>query len=63
MKNQYEQQCNGLALKRMGVTRIKRIRKGSLNKIEKWLFEEKPLNISFPDIVAKAVERAIQGSV
>jgi uncharacterized protein (TIGR00661 family) len=57
MKGQYEQHCNAAALKNLKVPVLKKVKKRSLKKIEKWLDEGKPLNISFPDIAAKAVEK------
>lgn len=57
MKSQYEQHCNAAALKRLGVPVLKKVKKKSLKKIDKWLESEKRLDISFPDIAAKAVEK------
>lgn len=59
MKAQYEQHCNAAALKRLGVPVLKKIKKKSIKKIERWLDEGVPLNISFPDIAGAAVERAV----
>ncbi len=59
MKSQYEQHCNAAALKKLGVPVLKKIKKKSIPKIERWLEEGKPLNISFPDVAGKAVEKAI----
>src|SRR6185436_5843163 len=41
MKGQYEQRCNAAALKRMGVPVLKKVKKKSVKKIEKWLEETK----------------------
>lgn len=59
MKSQYEQHCNAAALKKLGVPVLKKVKKKSIPKIERWLEEGKPLNISFADIAGKAVEKAI----
>jgi uncharacterized protein (TIGR00661 family) len=59
MQMQYEQQCNAVALKKMGVPRIKKLKKGSLKKIEAWLEKEKSVEVSFEDVAGAAVERAI----
>lgn len=56
MKSQYEQHCNAAALKKLGVPVLKKIKKKSVKKIAQWLEEAKPLNISFPDVTADAVE-------
>jgi uncharacterized protein (TIGR00661 family) len=60
MKSQYEQHCNAAALKRLGVPVLKKVKKKSIKKIERWLEEGKPLNISFPDIAGDAVEKVIE---
>jgi len=59
MKGQYEQQCNAAALKQFGVPILKKMKKKSLKKIEEWLDEKNKLDISFPDIAGKAVEKMI----
>jgi uncharacterized protein (TIGR00661 family) len=56
MKSQYEQHCNTAALKKLGVPVLKKIKKKSVKKIAQWLEEAKPLNLSFPDVTADAVE-------
>jgi len=60
MKSQYEQHCNAAALKKMGVPVLKKVKKKQLKKINRWLEEGKPLDISFPDVTAEAVEKAIE---
>jgi len=57
MKSQYEQHCNAAALKKLDVPVLKKVKKKSIKKIEKWIEESKPLNISFPDIAELAVEK------
>lgn len=56
MKSQYEQHCNAAALKKLGVPVLKKIKKKSVKKIAQWLEEAKPLNLSFPEVTADAVE-------
>ncbi|UXE67933.1 MAG: glycosyl transferase [Chryseotalea sp. WA131a] len=56
MKSQYEQHCNAAALKKLGVPVLKKVKKKSVKKIAQWLEEAKPLNLSFPDVTADAVE-------
>ena len=56
MKSQYEQHCNAAALKKLGVPVLKKVKKKSVKKIAQWLEEAKPLNLSFPDVTAEAVE-------
>lgn len=57
MKSQYEQHCNAAALRKLGVPVLKKVKKKSIKKIEKWIEGAKPLNISFPDVTAEAVEK------
>lgn len=59
MQMQYEQQCNAVALKKMSVPRIKKLKKSNLKKIEAWLSSEKSVDVSFEDVAGAAVERAI----
>ncbi|MEJ0054387.1 MAG: glycosyltransferase family protein [Bacteroidota bacterium] len=60
MKSQYEQKCNAVAMKKMGVQVLKKVKKGSLKKIEKWLDSSKRLDISYPEVAGKAVERLMK---
>ncbi len=57
MKSQYEQHCNAAALKGLGVPILKKVKKKSIKKIEKWIESGKPLDISFPDVTAEAVAK------
>jgi uncharacterized protein (TIGR00661 family) len=60
MKHQYEQQCNAVALKKMGVDQVKKLKKKSLKKIEKWLDSDYAPDFIFPDIASRAVEFAME---
>jgi uncharacterized protein (TIGR00661 family) len=60
MKSQYEQHCNAAALKKLGVPVLKKLKKKSIKKIERWIEESKPLGISFPDIASIAVEQLME---
>ncbi len=59
MKSQYEQHCNAAALKKLGVPVLKKVKKKSLEKIESWLDSKDSLDITYPDIAGKAVEKLI----
>lgn len=59
MKAQYEQHCNAASLKKLGVPILKKVKRKSVRKIERWLEEGQPLDISFPDIAGAAVEKAL----
>jgi uncharacterized protein (TIGR00661 family) len=60
MKSQYEQHCNAASLKHLGVQVLKKVKKKSLKKIEKWIEGGKKLNIEFPDIAGEAVEHMME---
>jgi uncharacterized protein (TIGR00661 family) len=60
MKSQYEQHCNAAALRKLGVPVLKKVKKKSIKKITKWIEGAKPLNISFPDVTAEAVQKAME---
>jgi uncharacterized protein (TIGR00661 family) len=60
MKSQYEQHCNAAALRKLGVPVLKKVKKKSIKKITKWIEGAKPLNISFPNVTAEAVQRAME---
>ncbi len=50
MKNQYEQQCNALALKEMGVPVLKKLNKKQIPKIDKWLKSTSIIDVNYPDV-------------
>ncbi len=60
MKGQYEQKCNAAALKKLGVPVLKKMKKSSLPKIEKWLDGDGILDIQYPKVAGKAVERMMK---
>jgi len=57
MKNQYEQHCNAAMLKSMGVTVLNDFSKNSIDNIEKWIIEDNPVSIRYPDNVPVVVEQ------
>lgn len=59
MQMQYEQQCNAVALKKMGVPRIKKLKKKSLKTIDEWLQQDKVIEVDYPDVAGKAVKKAL----
>lgn len=60
MKSQYEQKCNAAALKGMGVPILKKVKKKSLKRIEKWLDSKKRVEVSFPKVAGMAVEKLMK---
>lgn len=59
MKNQYEQQCNALALKEMGVPVLKKLNKKQLQKIEKWLKSDTIVKVNYPDVTEDILDAII----
>ena len=49
MKSQYEQQCNAIALKDMGVPVIKNLKKKQLEKIREWINSSTRVAVNYPD--------------
>lgn len=60
MKGQYEQQCNAVALKKLGVPVLKKVRKKSLARIEKWLDTEDVIDVNYTHVAEKAVARLMK---
>ncbi|MEE3999426.1 glycosyltransferase family protein [Tenacibaculum sp. FZY0031] len=59
MKNQYEQQCNAVSLKEMGVTVVKKLSKKQLPKIEKWINTNKVVKVHYPDVTEDILDAII----
>ncbi|RSC93882.1 glycosyltransferase family protein [Tenacibaculum singaporense] len=59
MKNQYEQQCNAVTLKEMGVTVVKKLSKKQLPKIEKWINSNKIVKVHYPDVTEDMLDAII----
>ncbi|MDX8553988.1 glycosyl transferase [Tenacibaculum sp. 1B UA] len=59
MKNQYEQQCNAVTLKEMGVTVVKKLSKKQLPKIEKWINTNKIIKVHYPDVTEDMLDAII----
>ncbi|MCI2228317.1 glycosyl transferase [Polaribacter sp. MSW13] len=56
MKNQYEQQCNALALKEMGVNVIKKLSKKQILKIAKWIHIQNTIEVEYPNTTEEILE-------
>lgn len=56
MKNQYEQLCNALALKEMGVKTLKKLSHKNLTKIIKWIDNDKIIEVNYPDTTEDIIE-------
>ncbi len=58
MHHQYEQQCNALALERMGVPVIWHEREFP-EKLRKWIFSDKIIEVNFPNETEEIVKKVI----
>ncbi|ARV14634.1 glycosyltransferase family protein [Polaribacter sp. SA4-12] len=56
MKNQYEQQCNALALKEMGVSVIKKLNRRRILEIAKWIHSNSFIEVAYPDTTEEIIE-------
>ena len=56
MKNQYEQQCNALALKDLGITVLRKFNKSKVPQIQTWLFSNKTIKVSYPDVTEEIMD-------
>lgn len=59
MKAQYEQQCNALALKEMGVPVIKKLNKKNVDKIKAWLQSNELVSVNYPDMTQDILDAII----
>jgi uncharacterized protein (TIGR00661 family) len=59
MSNQYEQQCNAIAMKELGVTVVKEIDDSFAGRLRNWVNFVMPLNIDYPDITGRIVEEIV----
>lgn len=56
MKNQYEQKCNALALKELGVPVIKKLSKKKINKIAEWIHSDTTVEVDYQDSTQDIIE-------
>jgi len=59
MKNQYEQQCNALALKEMGIPVLKKLSKKQIPKIREWIKKGKTIKVTYPDVTQEILDTII----
>lgn len=60
MKSQYEQQCNAVALKEMGATVLKNLKKKNYPMIAEWLETSKTISVDYPDETSLIIDRIIK---
>ncbi|CAM1367182.1 Glycosyl transferase [Tenacibaculum soleae] len=59
MKNQYEQQCNALSLKQMGIPVLKKFNKNQVSKISSWVNTKQSIKVNYPDITEDILDAII----
>tara|TARA_R110002049_G_scaffold16388_12_gene65364 strand:+ start:2597 stop:3640 length:1044 start_codon:yes stop_codon:yes gene_type:complete len=60
MKAQYEQQCNAAALKKMGVSVIKHLRKKFIPEILQWILSDEVVKVNYPNQTEEIIDRLIE---
>lgn len=60
MKGQYEQQCNAVALKEMGVAVIKSFKMKHISKIKDWIDDDAVIEVDYPNITEKIIDKLLQ---
>jgi uncharacterized protein (TIGR00661 family) len=60
MKNQYEQQCNAAALKKMGVPVIKKLHPKYTDSLYEWMESDTRVEVNYPDVTSQLLEQIIQ---
>jgi uncharacterized protein (TIGR00661 family) len=60
MTGQYEQQCNALAASRLGVPVMHAIDENSVSQINKWIADDKQIEVNFPDETAQIIDDMIK---
>lgn len=63
MKNQYEQQCNAVALKHMGVEVINSLKMKHLDTIARWIEVDNVVTVAYPDQTDAIIDRIIHAHV
>jgi uncharacterized protein (TIGR00661 family) len=60
MQNQYEQQYNAAALQSMGVPTMRKLKLSNISKIKDWVLSDYKIEISYPDITEKIINRIFE---
>lgn len=60
MSNQYEQQCNAMSLKKMGVPVINGLDQTSIVEIQDWINKARNIKVNYPDITREIIGKVIR---
>ncbi len=65
MKGQYEQHCNAVALKEMGVPVLKSLKPDNIDKIKDWIEKDLKVKVDYPDNTEEIINKILfaHGSV
>jgi uncharacterized protein (TIGR00661 family) len=63
MKGQFEQQCNAVALKELGVPVIKSLKAKHLDKIKKWTKSGERVEVDYPDMTEEIINKILEAHV
>ncbi len=56
MINQYEQVCNALAARKLGVTVISEVNGNFINQVKSWLEYGKTIPVNYPDLTGGIID-------
>ncbi len=60
MKMQYEQQCNAIALEKIGITVLDSFETEKINEIRNWIYKVLPIKINYPDNTSKIIDEILK---
>lgn len=60
MRNQYEQQCNAAALKKMGVTVLEALNQDSVYQLQDWVAASDFVSVDYPDQADAVISRVLE---
>ena len=63
MKTQYEQLCNAVSLKSMGVPVLKNLKKNKIEKIMTWVDTDYKVEVEYPNITNQVIKQVFEGQV
>ncbi len=63
MKSQYEQRCNAIALKSMGVQVVPKLKSKHFEQIQDWIDSDYKIEIAYPDITSKIINEIFENHV
>ena len=59
MKNQFEQQCNAEALKKMGVQILYKFNQDSIKQLEKWIESDSIIDVDYSEDPIEVIQKVL----